>query len=138
MRRGLSAIELMIAMIVFALILTALWQVYSTSQRNAREILVNHTINDETDRTLLKIMDDVRECNFIYDNCPPAISKSEVDTLQTRRENYLMFMKVLYDFSKDPMDLPEGEVNFTQNKVEYYVEKRTKQTRTAPGFFFAE
>lgn len=123
MKKGFTVIELMIGMIIFSLVLTALWQVYSGSQRNAREIIANHTINDELDRTLLKIMDDVRESNFIFDNCPEAIAAADVNALKTKRENYLMFMKVLYDFSKDPMDLPAGEVNYTQNKVEYYLEK---------------
>lgn len=123
MKKGVTIIEMMMGMVIFSLIMTALWQVYSSSQRQAHEIIANHTINDELDRTLLKIMDDIRESNFVYENCPAAINAADVGNLQTRRENYIMFMKVLYDFSKDPADLPAGEVNYTQNKVEYFVEK---------------
>lgn len=125
MKKGVTAVELMIAMIVFAILATALWQVFSASRRGAFEIMENHSINEEVDRVLLKIMDDVRESNYIYENCPEAVDPSAVSSLQTKRENYLMFMKMLYDFSKDPSDLPAGQVNYTQNKVEYYVDRET-------------
>lgn len=125
MKKGVTAVELMVAMIVFAILATALWQVFSASRKGAREIIENHSINEEVDRVLLKIMDDVRESNFIYDNCPEAVEPSAVSGLQTKRESYLMFMKLLYDFTKDPSDLPEGQVNYTQNKVEYYVDRET-------------
>jgi len=125
MKKGVTAVELMIAMIIFAIMATALWQVFSASRRGAFEIIENHSINEEIDRVLLKIMDDVRESNYIYENCPEAVDPSAIDSLQTKRENYLMFMKMLYDFSRDPSDLPDGQVNYTQNKVEYYVDRET-------------
>lgn len=124
MRKGVTIIELMVAMIIFSLILTALWRVYSGSQRSAREIIANHTINDELDRTLLKITDDLRESNYISDTFPPTVQKSAVAGLKTEDPgNELRFVKVLYDFEKDPMDLPAGQVNYTQNSIRYSVEK---------------
>lgn len=124
MKRGVTIIELMVAMIIFSLILTALWRVYSGSQRSAKEIIANHTINDEVDRTLLKITDDLRESNFIFDNCPAAVLPTSIAGLKTENPaNQLMFTKILYDFEKDPTDLPAGEVNYTQNRIRYFVEK---------------
>ncbi len=123
MKKGFTAIELMVGMLVFALVVTSLWQIYVSSHKSARTIIETHSINEEVDRTLLKIMDDIRESNYFYDNCPPSIEPSMISNLETSRDNYMMFMKVLYDFSKDPSELPDGEVNYTQNKVEYYVER---------------
>ncbi len=123
-KRGTTIVELMMGLVILTLILTALWRVYSSSQRQAREILANHTINDEIDRTLLKITDDVRESNYIFDNFPPAVLQTSVAGLKTSdTTNQLKFMKVLYDFSKDPMDLPAGEVNYVQHEIRYFVEK---------------
>lgn len=113
----------MVGMIILTFILTALWRVYSGSQRSAREIIANHTINDEVDRTLLKITDDVRESNYIFDNFPPAVAQTSVAGLKTTdATNQLKFMKILYDFEKDPLDLPDGEVNYVQHRVRYFVE----------------
>ncbi|NCB38685.1 MAG: prepilin-type N-terminal cleavage/methylation domain-containing protein [Erysipelotrichia bacterium] len=124
MRKGVTIIELMVAMIIFALIITALWRVYSASQRNALEILTNHEINDEIDRTLLKITDDLRESNYIFENCPAPVFLAQVDGLKTSdTQNQLMFTKILYDFTVDPISLPDDEVNYTQNRIRYFVEK---------------
>ncbi|HNX75604.1 MAG TPA: hypothetical protein PLM07_18035 [Candidatus Rifleibacterium sp.] len=132
-KRGTTIVELMMGLVILTLILTALWQVYSGSQRQAREILANHTINDDLDRTLLKITDDVRESNFIYDNFPPAVLQTAVAGLKTEDAvNQLKFTKVLYDFSKDPMDLPAGEVNYVQHEVRYYIEKDDDEDPGSP------
>lgn len=123
-KKATTIVELMVGMIILTLILTALWRVYSGSQRSAREIMANHTINDELDRTLLKITDDVRESNYIFDNFPPAVIPTSVAGLKTEdATNQLKFMKILYDFTKDPTDLPAGEVNYVQHRIRYFVEK---------------
>ncbi len=124
MRKGTTVVELMVGIIILTLILTALWRVYSSSQQSAKEILANHTINDELDRTLLKITDDLRESNYIFDNMPPAVAPDAVAGLKTENaDNQLKFTKVLYDFEKDPMDLPAGQVNYVQHEIRYFVEK---------------
>ncbi len=123
-RKGTTIIELMVGMIILTLLLTALWQVYSGSQKGAREIIANHTINDELDRTLLKITDDLRESNYVFDGFPPEVSAAGVANLKTEAEtNQLKFMKVLYDFEKDPLDLPAGQVNYVQHRIRYFLEK---------------
>mgnify|MGYP001175612975 FL=1 len=123
-QKGTTVVELMVGIIILTLILTALWRVYSSSQQSAKEILANHTINDELDRTLLKITDDLRESNYIFDNMPPAVAPDAVAGLKTENaDNQLKFTKVLYDFEKDPMDLPAGQVNYVQHEIRYFVEK---------------
>ncbi len=124
LRKGTTIVELMVGIIILTLILTALWRVYSSSQQSAKEIIANHTINDELDRTLLKVTDDLRESNYIFDNMPPAVTPSAVAGLKTENaDNQLKFTKVLYDFEKDPMDLPAGQVNYVQHEIRYFVEK---------------
>lgn len=124
LRKGTTVVELMVGIIILTLILTALWRVYSSSQQTAKEILANHTINDELDRTLLKITDDLRESNYIFDNLPPSVEPTAIAGLKTENaNNQLKFTKVLYDFEKDPMDLPAGQVNYVQHEIRYFVEK---------------
>ena len=124
LRKGTTVVELMVGIIILTLILTALWRVYSSSQQTAKEILANHTINDELDRTLLKITGDLRELNYIFDNLPPSVEPTAIAGLKTENaNNQLKFTKVLYDFEKDPMDLPAGQVNYVQHEIRYLVEK---------------
>lgn len=124
MRRGVSIIELMMALIIFSLLFAAMFKVYNSSQRGAVELVENHAINEQVDRTLQRIMDDVRESNYIYDDCPRPVPASMITSLKTEDPgNYLMFMKVLYDFTRDPISLPDGEVNYTQNRIRYFLER---------------
>lgn len=122
MRRGFNLIELMVGLIILSLLLTALWQSFSAGQRNASETMEAHQINDEIDITIQKIIEDVREANYIDSHCPPVLSPADLAGHKTSSpENYLMFTKVHYDFSKDPADLPDGTYNYTQTRVRYFV-----------------
>lgn len=124
MRKAFSLVEMMVAMVILSLLLTALYRTFSSSRRNANEIMENHQINDEVDLTMQKLIEDVREANYIDDNCPPTLTKAELSThLTSSPANFLLFTKINYDFSKEPADLPDGTYNYTQTRVKYYVEK---------------
>ncbi|GAB4275296.1 MAG: hypothetical protein Kow0029_16270 [Candidatus Rifleibacteriota bacterium] len=124
MRKGFTIIEMMLGIIILSLLLTALYRSFSASRQGAKEIMANQQINDEFDLVIQKIIEDVRESNYIYDGCPPEITKADLATYKTEKpENYLMFMKVEYDFTKDPMDLPDGTYNYTQTRIRYFLEK---------------
>lgn len=121
MRKAFTAVEAMIGVILMALLLAALYTVFSRTQYNAGEILANHTINDNLDRTIMRITDDIREANAIIK--PPFIEPMAVSGQQTSSNAELQFLKYKYDFSRDPSTLPSGEVNYTVNSVTYFVEK---------------
>ncbi|MFZ5953223.1 MAG: PulJ/GspJ family protein [Candidatus Rifleibacteriota bacterium] len=124
MKRGFNLIELMVAMIILSMLLTALYQSFSSGQRNATEIMESHQINEEVDRTMQKLIEDVREANYIDEHCPPTMKAAELANHKTSSaENILMFTKINYDFSKEPADLPDGTYNYTQTRVKYYVAK---------------
>lgn len=110
-----------------AMLMTVLYQSFSTSRQTAAEIIANHTINDELDRTLLRITDDIRESNVIVPDYPATIERMEVDTLATSKDNKLKFIKYLYDYSKDPTQLAAGEVNYTKNEITYFLEPEDDQ-----------
>ena len=124
-KKAFTLVETMTAIILMVLVLTALWNVFSSTRKNAREIMENHSINDEMDRTLIKIMDDVREANYIASDSPHPYEASEIEGLQTTTDenNQLRFTKVNYDFSKDPSTLGDNETNYTKNEIVYRVEK---------------
>jgi len=124
MKKGFNLIEVMVAMIILSIVLTALYLTFSSSRKNANEIMESHQINDEVDRTMQKLIEDVREANYIDEYCPPTLTKAELASHNTSSpENFLLFTKIDYDFSKEPKDLPDGTYNYTQLKVHYYVEK---------------
>ena len=127
MRKGFTVIELMIGMIIMAILMTVLFRAFSTSRQTAAEIMANHAVNDDLDRTLLRITDDIRESNVIIPGFPAAIEPMEVDTLSTSKDNKLKFEKFLYDYSKDPISLGAGEVNYTKNEITYYLEPEDDQ-----------
>lgn len=128
-KKAFTAVELMVALILMVLVLTALWRVFSTSQRNAKEIVENHAINEELDKALIKMIDDIRESNGVA-SYPLMYEESEIDGLTTKEsdpddssENKLTFYKINYDFSKKPTELADNEVNYTTNLVTYYLER---------------
>ena len=122
-KKAFTLVEVMVAIILMVLVLTALWSVFSSSQKNAKEILENHAINDALDRTLIRITEDVREANSVDEDMPPLYEPSDIEKIETKDEkNKLKFIKVNYDFSKDPSTLAKNEVNYTANQIEYYVE----------------
>jgi prepilin-type N-terminal cleavage/methylation domain-containing protein len=133
MKRGFTLIELMVVMIVMSLLMAALYKVFFGANRGAREIIENHGINDEMDRTVQKITDDVRESNYIFENCPKSVNKSQINALKTEdADNYLMFMKVNFDFTKDPSTLPVGEYNYTQTRIKYFLEREEPGDMNSP------
>ncbi len=123
-KKAFTAVELMITLILLALVLTYLWHVFSASRKNATEIIENHMVNDELDRELIKITDDIREANLILEGKPPIYDFSQISSLETgKEENVLEFIKVTYDFSVDPTELDGNKVNYTKKLIKYYVEK---------------
>ena len=126
-KKAFTLAETLVAIILMVLVLTALWNVFSSTQKNAREVIENHTINHELDMALIRILDDVREANFVATDSPAMYEESQInsDTLKTTEEgsNQLKFTKVKYNFSKDPSSLGDNEKNYTAVEVIYRVEK---------------
>ncbi len=130
-RKAFTLIEVMVAAIVLVLLLTSLWRVFSSTQRNAKVVMENHAINDALDRTLIKITDDVREANSIDDEYPPLYEESALEGLKTEDEkNQLKFIKVDYKFHIDPSTLDSNKVNYTANQIVYRLEKEVEPTAT--------
>ena len=129
-KKAFTLVEAMVAVILLLLVLTALWQVFSSTQKNAKEVLENHSINDELDRTLIRILEDVREANYVASDSPPLFD-DESKIYETQNENNkLKFIKVNYDFSKDPSTLADDEVNYNANQIVYRVEKDSEPVPT--------
>lgn len=122
--KGFTLIELIIGLLIFSLILFASWNVFSSGSKNAYEVISNHTINDEIERVLMKITDEIREANLVSTKFPESINESEINDLKTESSNNrLEFDKINYDFTIDPSTLSNGEVNYTKDSVKYFLEK---------------
>ncbi len=130
-KKAFTLVEMMIVLILFTLLVTFLWKVYSQTQKTALEVMSDHTVNDELDRALTKITDDIREANSISSDTPPIYETGDIANLKTEDEkNELKFIKVTYDFTKDPADLADNEYNYTQIQVRYFV---TKEDESNPN-----
>lgn len=124
---------MMVGLIIFSLLATALFNVYRQSQKDAAEIMANQQINDEFDRILLKITEDVRESNYIDEGFPPILTDAQLANFKTDDpSNYLLFTKVIYDFTIDPIDLPDGTYNYTQQRIRYFLEKEDDTDENSP------
>jgi hypothetical protein len=128
----------MVGLIILTLLMTALYQTFSQSQQSAKEIMANQQINDDFDLILQKITEDIRESNFV-DAYPPILTKAELATYKTDDpRNYLLFMKVIYDFTKDPIDLPAGTYNYTQNRIKYFLVREDDSDPGSPFILYRE
>lgn len=122
-KKATTLVETMIVMILMVVLLTVIWRVYSATRKNAIEVMSNHQVNDELDRTLMKLTDDIREANAVDSDYPPLYELSDIDEIKTEDEkNQLIITKVNYDFSKDP-NTTENGLSYTSNRIRYYLEK---------------
>lgn len=129
--RGFTLTELVIGLLIFSLILFASWNVFRSGSQNAYEVISNHTINDEIERVLMKITDEIREANLISTKFPEAVNESEISDLKTESpNNRLEFDKINYDFTIDPSTLSNGQVNYTKDSVKYFLEKDDSENDT--------
>ena len=100
-KKGFTLIELMIGLILITLIITALWDVYSSSRRNANEIIANHTLNSEIEMILMRIADDLRESNAINASYPTILLPTEVEDEKELTEEELLQRIIEYKQYKE-------------------------------------
>ncbi len=138
-REGVTLIEVMMAVIVLALLLTALYHTFSSSRRQAQVVMQAHQTNDELQRLFDKITDDIRESNFVLEGTPPKASLEQSKTLNSGDPaNYISFHKVTYDFSLQPKSLGDNQYNYTQLRVTYKLEKVDPDQATGPYILWRE
>ncbi|HNW35988.1 MAG TPA: prepilin-type N-terminal cleavage/methylation domain-containing protein [Candidatus Ozemobacteraceae bacterium] len=137
--RGTTLIELMMAVILLALLLTALYHTYSGSRKQAQAIMQAHQTNDELQRLFDKMTDDIRESNFVLEGTPPKASMAQSQSLKSENPaNYITFHKVSYDFSLEPKNISADQCNYTQLRVTYKLEKTDPAQATGPFILWRE
>ncbi len=139
MKKGFTVIELMVGLLIMSLVLTGLYITFSSSQKNAQEIMANQQINDQFERVLHKITEDVREANEISKDFPPTVDKADLAGLKTESAgNKLNFVKITYDFTKDPLDLPPGTFNYTKTEISYFLLQENEAVADSPWVLIRE
>lgn len=112
-KQGFSLVEVAMAVLLLALILAALFKTFSSGQKMAGIELQNHTINDETQKIVLKLMDEIRSANRVDAERPGFMAEGigmtdytkldERDSANPENEkNKLVLTRLKYDFTKDP------------------------------------
>lgn len=136
-RRGTSLLEVAISILVTAVLGTGLYLFLRQSNQGMREAMTNHQLNEESQRLLDRLTDELREANLLVDSDgagegrqPPTVARSAVDTLKsTDPNNILTFTRLQFDFSKTPS---ATQNNFTSIRLCYRVEKMNPANATGP------
>ncbi|MBF0502517.1 MAG: prepilin-type N-terminal cleavage/methylation domain-containing protein [Candidatus Riflebacteria bacterium] len=120
-RNGVTIIELMFVILILSILLSGVYRVFFQGQRQALEIMDSHVVNDDVQRLVDRLTDDIREANYVDDNVPPVVAMGAESSLKSDdANNWLFFTKLQFDFTKDP-NLPNQKI-YTQQKVVYYLE----------------
>jgi len=138
--RGTTLIELMMAVILLALLLTALYYTYSGSRKQAQAVMQAHQTNDELQRLFDKMTDDIRESDFVLEGTPQKASMAQSQNLKSEDPtNYITFHKISYDFSLEPSKIADpNQCNYTQLRVTYKLEKTDPAQATGPFILWRE
>ncbi|MBF0405988.1 MAG: prepilin-type N-terminal cleavage/methylation domain-containing protein [Candidatus Riflebacteria bacterium] len=129
--RGFSLTELLTAVVIFMIVLASSYQVFFSGRQSAVDIMESHFVNDDVQKLIDRITNDVRESNFVDPSLPSEVAPGSEVSLKTEdAANRLLFTRVIYDFSKDPATFAAGEKNYTQEKVEYSLERTDVNSAT--------
>lgn len=137
-RRGMTAVEMMSVLIIMSFLLTALYRVFFSGQRQAREIMENHIVNDEIQRVVDRVTDDLREGNYVNiesngtSELPRIVDIGSENSLQTRKGPALQFYKVNFDFSKNMSSMSGKTRCFTIEEINYSLEGPGGPTTDGP------
>jgi len=127
----------MVVVIVLSIFLGGVMYIFLGGSRGGREAIANHEINEDARRIVDYITNDVREANMIDPKCPRFFTESQIPSLKTEDpDNSLTFTKINFDFTKDPAALQPGEVNYTQTKIQYFLEKENPSDAKSPWILY--
>ncbi len=109
-RRGVSLIEVMIALIITVLIMTAVYQVFSQGRKGADEAMRNHQINQDLQRVVDRLQNDIREASGIHPEYPPFYTPGVEKTKSPEDpKNLMVLQRAVIDFKKNPATLATGQ-----------------------------
>ncbi|HNV70507.1 MAG TPA: prepilin-type N-terminal cleavage/methylation domain-containing protein, partial [Candidatus Ozemobacteraceae bacterium] len=107
--RGASLIEVMIALIITVILMTAVYQIFSQGRKGADEAMRNHQINQDLQRVVDRLQNDIREASGIHPEFPPFyVPGVEKTTTPEDTKNIMVLQKAIVDFKKNPATLSPG------------------------------
>lgn len=131
-KSGFSLVELMSVLIVMSILFAGLYKVFFSGQRQAKEIVENHVINDEIQRLVDRITDDLREGSYTDPSLPPTVNVGAETALITKKGDTVSFYKVIFDFSKNMSTMTGKTRCFTLEHIRYSVEGPRGPTTDGP------
>ena len=136
---GVTLIEVMMGVILMAMLLGSLWYIFMGGSRGVREAVANHEINEEAQKIVDFVTNDLREANFISTTQPPIVAANATGSLQTQDpNNKICFTKVYFDFTKDPNTFAQGQVNYTGEQIIYLLDKDPPKLATQPWILYRD
>ena len=102
-RTGVTMIELLMALVIFSLVMTAVFTTFSQGRKGAEEAMTNLDINMDLQRISDRLQGDIREASGVGDQFPPFLVPGVEKTKKTDDpDNSMVLYKVEYDFKKLP------------------------------------
>ena len=128
-RAAFSLLELMIGIVILALLFGGAFRLLSTGMTGSREAMQNHFINDDMQKVVDFLTNDIHESSALSKRFPPFVAQGDEWGLKTDGEaNKLVLTKVQFDFRKDFRALSGQEKFYTKSQITYRVEKGPDQT----------
>ena len=128
-RNAFSLIELMVGIIILAFIFAGAYRILSTGTVGSKEAMQNHFINDDVQKIVDNLTNDIHESSAISKRFPPSISPGDEWNLKTEGpENKLILTQVQFDFRKDPTTLTGSQKFYSKSEITYRMEKESDQT----------
>ncbi len=135
--RGFSLVEVLSVVIILVVVMGSLFKTFSGARRGVNEAMENQIVNDDLQRLVDRLTEEVREANYIIDDNLPKVKPGEEDSINIPPDDdYLLFSKVTYDFKKDPKTLTADQVNYTSKQIKYYLVKEDPDQATGPYILF--
>lgn len=130
---GVSLIEVLAVALLVAFLVGSVVQIIRGGHRGVREAMYNHLINDDGQRLVARLSDELREANLLDPVLPTIKPAADLGTLQTTdATNQLMFAQYTFDFTKDPNTFAPRQKPYTQLQIIYQVEKMDPNAATGP------
>ena len=138
-RRGTTIIELMMVVLVMTLLLTAVYNIFRGGQKGVQEAVKNHIINEEAQKVIDNLANDIRESNQVHKDFPQMVDEPAIAGLTSADpKNKMEFYKYTFDFTKDLKTLPAGTTYYNQTKITYSLDKDPPKTATCPYVLYRE
>lgn len=117
-RLGLSMVEVLVGVVLACLLLGAAFAFFRGGLRDSREALENHQMNDDVQRIVDHLENDIREAGAVSRRFPPFVPAGGEEALDPASpRNKLVLFHFDFDFAKDPSRMTGAQKFYTRTEI---------------------